>query len=87
MISADHPERLNDEEWNLLHAIRELPEARQGDGLRAVLLALKTFSASAPCPEMQADGVPCPDAHADCAECRLAASLCAEISALAGGRS
>jgi hypothetical protein len=75
MITAGHRDTLDDEEWRIVCAMRELPDSRLTDSFRALLRALADFVADPHCSEMQANGMPCADAHGACAACRKAASI------------
>lgn len=79
MISAGHRDTLNDEEWRIICAMRELPDSRLSDSFRALLRALADFVEDPHCSDMQADGVPCADTHGACAECRRATSILAKL--------
>ncbi len=79
MISAGHQDTLNEEEWRIVCAMRELPDSRIGDTFRELVQALVDFVSDAHCSEMEADGGACADAHAACAECRKAASILSRL--------
>lgn len=79
MISAGHRDTLDDDEWRVVCAMRELPDSHVSDSFRALLRALADFVADPQCSEAQADGVPCADSHAACAECRRAAAVLTKL--------
>lgn len=61
---------LNQDEWALISALREVPDGPLRDALGEVVADLLRFVRFPHCAQMQADGVPCPSVTVACDECR-----------------
>ena len=61
---------LTPQEWNLVSALRNIPQSPLKERIDALLGDLMKFAADPKCFESQADGVPCTSTTADCDSCR-----------------
>jgi hypothetical protein len=60
---------LTTKEWQLVAALRDLPESPLKELTERAIDQLLELARQPGCYEMQADGVPCATPTADCAEC------------------
>jgi hypothetical protein len=61
---------LEDDEWKLVAALRDIPPSPLRDRMSLLIDELVAFVANPGCPEIQADGVPCSSAQMSCDRCR-----------------
>jgi len=61
--------RLNQDEWQLVSGLRDIPLSPLRELMHDLLQALIEYVREPKCPELQADGVPCESAAADCEQC------------------
>lgn len=66
---------LDDEEWHLIRALREIPPSPLRDRMSDAIDRLMAFVTNPGCPEIQADGVPCTSAQMSCDRCRVMLSV------------
>ncbi len=57
-------------EWELVSALRNIPESPLKERIDALLGDLMKFAVDPKCFESQADGVPCTNTNGDCDSCR-----------------
>ncbi len=62
-------------EWDLVSAIRSVPESPLRDRLLALLQELARFAEDPKCTEAQADGDPCTSTKGDCDSCKKITDL------------
>jgi len=61
--------RLDDWEWRLVSALRDIPPSPLKEMARELTTELAEYVREPHCQELQADGAPCESAVADCEEC------------------
>ena len=61
---------LTSKEWELVSALRNIPESPLKERIDALLGDLVKFAADPKCFEFQGDGAPCTNTNGDCESCR-----------------
>jgi len=72
---------LSADEWQLVLALRELPDSPVRRRLAALLQDLTRFIRDPRCQYMQADGAPCDTAHGACESCREMLAVLDDLAA------
>ncbi len=62
-------------EWELISALRDVPESPLKRRVETLVAELARFALEPKCAEAQADGDPCPSTRGDCESCVKIASL------------
>lgn len=70
---------LTPDEWELINALREIPDGPMRPVLTTLIGGLIDFARSPSCPEMQADGAPCTSLGRDCERCRHALAVLEDL--------
>jgi hypothetical protein len=66
---------LSPKEWELVSALRNVPESPLRERIDALLGELMKFAADPKCYESQGDGVPCTNTNMDCDSCKRVTDL------------
>jgi hypothetical protein len=66
---------LSPKEWELVSALRNVPESPLKAQIDALLGELMKFAADPKCYESQGDGVPCTNTNMDCDSCKRVTDL------------
>ena len=61
---------LNNEEWKIIMALREIPDSPMRKKVSGLLGELVRFIQQPRCLGMQSDGFPCGTPHSSCEECQ-----------------
>lgn len=74
-LRGSRPISLDEPEWRLVQALREIPPSPLRDRVSDLIDQLVSRVARPGCPELQADGAPCSDVHMSCDRCRRVIEL------------
>lgn len=66
---------LTAKEWDLVSALRSIPDSPLKERIDALLGDLMRFAADPKCTESQGDGVPCTNTNMDCDSCKRVTDL------------
>jgi len=69
------PITLTPGEYELVAALRGMPESALRDRVQRLVKELAAFARNPHCPEFQADGVPCPEPSGDCDQCQVVTGM------------
>lgn len=70
MLETGIQTTLSPEEWNIILALREIPESPLRDRVSSLFGELVRFVQQPRCMGMQSDGFPCGTPHTSCEECQ-----------------
>ena len=84
-MSAPVTVTLSPAEWNLVSALRSIPESALKERLDLLLAELARFGLDPKCTEVQADGVPCVSTKGDCESCQKVTDLLDTLRRRAAG--